>query len=286
MSPACDCGNPPRDLGMEQLRVCPLCVAEQLPTTSFSGKSCANPYHAEYHKERRRRERQAEAVRAQEDAAGAAATEGQAQTAERTSDEYATLIAKGVRCGSANELRKSAKAFREAIALQPDHPGAYFNLAITLSSSGNHAEAAKRFLEAMQRYPEDSGTWAMSAANAFDNLRHPSCAEVAKPAWWRSDDELKALSARVVIAAPAHAIAHLMRATVLDCSQWAIAAGRVRSPAEMREAAAHYERVAELHPSRASQDEHTRNARGCREAAEKVEAQGAAWCLGRRGLLQ
>ena len=57
---------------------------------------------------------------------------------------------------------------------------------------------------------------------------------------------LKALSARVVRAAPNEEIAILMRAVVLSgASGFAWEAGR-RSAAELKEAAAHYERAAAL----------------------------------------
>ena len=68
---------------------------------------------------------------------------------------------------------------------------------------------------------------------------------MAKPEWW-SDEGLKALSARVVRAAPDDVGAHRMRAFVLcgHCRAWE--AGP-RSAAELSEAAAHYERAAALH---------------------------------------
>jgi hypothetical protein len=45
--------------------------------------------------------------------------------------------------------------------------------------------------------------WARATAMAFNMLKLEECAEVAKPEWW-SDEGLKALSARVVRAAPNH----------------------------------------------------------------------------------
>ena len=67
---------------------------------------------------------------------------------------------------------------------------------------------------------------------------------MAKPEWW-NDEGLKALSARVVRAAPSNEPANQMRAEVLrgECGAWE--AGP-RSAAELREAAAHYERAAAL----------------------------------------
>ena len=57
--------------------------------------------------------------------------------------------------------------------------------------------------------------WARATAKAFEMLRGEQCAEVAKPEWW-NDEELKALSVRVVKAAPNYAVAILMRALVLS----------------------------------------------------------------------
>jgi len=71
----------------------------------------------------------------------------------------------------------------------------------------------QRNLEAMERYPVGSEGWAEATAYAFDMLRHEECAEVAKPEWW-NDEELKALSARVVRAAPNALVTNQMRGIV------------------------------------------------------------------------
>ena len=78
-------------------------------------------------------------------------------------------------------------------------------------------EAAQRFLEARERYPVGSESWARATASAFIMLTLEECAEVAKPEWW-NDEGLKALSARVVRAAPDDVEAHEMRAIVLTGS--------------------------------------------------------------------
>ena len=74
-----------------------------------------------------------------------------------------------------------------------------------------------------------------------------ACAEVAKPEWW-NDEGLKALSARVVRAAPDDLGANKMRAHVLAgrCFAWEVGP---RSAAELREAATHFERAAALCPA-------------------------------------
>ena len=71
---------------------------------------------------------------------------------------------------------------------------------------------------------------------------------MAKPEWW-NDEGLKALSARVVRAAPDCAIAHQMRAMVLHGQSYITCEVGPRSAAELREAATHWERASALHPA-------------------------------------
>ena len=124
-----------------------------------------------------------------------------ARNAAQSGDAYDELLAEGASYGSQLDWRGSARVAREAIALRPDKPVAYFNLGAALINSGHHVEAAQRFLEAMERYPVGSVDWAKATAAAFNVLGQEACAEVAKPEWW-SDEGLKALSARVVRAVP------------------------------------------------------------------------------------
>ena len=88
-----------------------------------------------------------------------------------------------------------------------------------------------------------SESWAQATAWTFDMLRQDACKEVAKPGWW-NDEGLKALSARVVRAAPNEG-PNSLRAMVMrgQCDAWE--AGP-RSAAELNEAAAHYERAGAL----------------------------------------
>ena len=81
--------------------------------------------------------------------------------------------------------------------------------------------------------------WAQATANASSTLTQEACAEVAKPEWW-NDEELKALSARVMRAAPDEDRANQMRAKVLSGQCYAWEAGP-RSAAELSEAAKHLE---------------------------------------------
>ena len=85
------------------------------------------------------------------------------------------------------------------------------------------------------------------------SLVQDACAEVAKPDWW-NDEGLKALSARVVRAAPDEVDAQRMRAFVL-CGRGAAWEAGPRSAAELREAATHFERAAALHTAPAGKAE-------------------------------
>ena len=110
--------------------------------------------------------------------------------------------------------------------------------------------------------------WAKVTAWAFAVLLQEQCAEVVKPEWW-SDEGLKALSARVVRAASDEMITHQMRAIVLSGDVGAWEAGP-RSAAELREAAAHYERAAALCPAPALKAALANNVVWCRRQAQAM----------------
>ena len=97
---------------------------------------------------------------------------------------------------------------------------------------------------------------------AFNMLKLEECAEVAKPEWW-SDEGLKALSARVVRAAPDDVQANQMRALVLSGQGCAWEAGP-RSAAELKEAATHFDRAAALCPAPAGKAAFAGDAVWCR----------------------
>ena len=140
---------------------------------------------------------------------------------------------------------KQPKSLREAIALRPDEPVAYFNLGAALSNSGHRVEAAQRYLDAKERYSVGSEDWAEATAGAFSMLRMEECAEVVKPEWW-DDKALKALSARALRTGPNVVMAHAMRAHVLSGllgDAWEVGP---RSAAELEQAATHYDRAAAL----------------------------------------
>ena len=84
------------------------------------------------------------------------AAEGAARHAAQSGDAWDELMAEGIRYRSQQDTRRSARAFREAIALRPDQPNAYFNLGTALANSAHRVEAAQRYLEAKERYSEGS----------------------------------------------------------------------------------------------------------------------------------
>ena len=129
-------------------------------------------------------------------------------------------------------------------------------------------EAAQRYLEAKERYPVGSEYWAKATARVFNMLEQEACAEVAKPEWW-NDEELKALSARVVRAAPDDVMAHQMRAGVLrgEAAAWVAAP---RSAAELKEAATHLDRAAALCPAPVVKAKFAGDAAQCRSRAEAM----------------
>ena len=129
-------------------------------------------------------------------------------------------------------------------------------------------EAAQRFLEAKERSPVGSEYWARATANAFDTLRLEQCAEVAKPEWW-NDEALKALSARVLRAAPNNVTAHHMRALVL-CGQCGAWEAGPRSVAEFKEAAMYYDRSGALSDAPAVKANRAEVAAWCRRQAEAM----------------
>ena len=198
------------------------------------------------------------------------AAERQARHAAETGDKYTELLAGGARYLSKEDWRRAGKAYREAIALRPNKPEAYFNLGTALNYSEHDVEAAQRYLEAMERSPVGSEHWAMATASAFDMLTQKECDEVAKPEWW-NDEGLKALSARAVRAAPNEQAANQMRAMVLCglCDAWE--AGP-RSAAELRKAATHYDRAAALHTAPAAKAVCAVKAGSCRSQAGAMSA--------------
>merc|ERR1740139_1717016 len=199
-----------------------------------------------------------------------------ARTAESTGSEYVRLVAEGLRHVADQNYHKADKTYRKAIALEPGQPGAYHNLGAALGNSGRCAKAAPLFLQAAARHPEGSEYWANSIASAFDKLCLPDCAEVAKPGWW-NDEALKTLSKAVLRATDSQA-GHAMRAVVLAGQNPAWESGP-RSAADLKEAATHYERVAELNPApgqKRRDGSRAADLRGQAAAMEAAEAEAEA----------
>jgi tetratricopeptide (TPR) repeat protein len=275
LSLACiGCARLPSDMDddREKHPICDKCLDLKLPTTYLCGKNCpANPgaweLHGVFHKKLRKQRKRNEDGGAMQQRNREVAEE-EARRAARSGDEYQELVAEGIRHCSKQDWRKAGKAFREAIALRPDEPAAYYNLGAVLADSGHFVESAQRYLQAKGRYPVGSRHWAEATAGAFEMLRLEECAEVAKPEWW-NDEGLKALSARVVRAAPNDSGAHGMRAMVLRGPSGAWEAGP-RSAAELMEAATHYERAAALCDAPALKAENARLAGLCRSCAEAM----------------
>ena len=178
------------------------------------------------------------------------------------------LLAEGMQYDSQQDWRRAGRTYREAIALDPDDPAAYFNLGNALNTSGHFVEAAQRYLEAKDRHLVGSEYWAQATAEAFTMLTQEECAEVAKPEWW-NDEGLKALSVRVVRAAPNDVVANNMRAEVLSGGDGAWEAGP-RSAAELKKAATRYERAASLCGAPAQKAELAGDATWCRSRAEAM----------------
>ena len=253
LSLACiGCARLPSDMDDEREKhpICDMCRDQKLPTTYLCGVNCpANPaawqMHGAFHKRVRKQRKRLEdgGVALQRDRENA---ERAARHAAQTGDAYSKLLAEGIQYQSQQDTRRAARTLREAIALEPDDPLAYYNLGVALASSGHKVEAAQRYLEAKERYPVDSEGWAVATANAFNMLAHEACDEVAKPEWW-NDEGLKALSARVVRAAANNAgVAIQMRADVLSGTTGGTSEAGPRSAAELKEAATHFERAAAL----------------------------------------
>ena len=160
--------------------------------------------HAVYHKAVMRQ-------RARSEDGGVARSSGlarprrsrQARIAAQSGDAHDKLMAEGARylfkVAGHTQSSQGVGLPRQAIALRPDEPAAYYNVPrwSALRLTGHHVEAAQRFLEARERWPMGSEDWAEATALAINMLAQEACAEVAKPEWW-NDEGLKALSARVV----------------------------------------------------------------------------------------
>ena len=126
-------------------------------------------FHKKLRKERKRLEDGGAAQQRDREVA-----EKQARHAAQTGDAYDELVAKGTRYAAKEDWRKAGKAYREAIALRPDEPMAYYNLGAALYNSGHYVEAAQRYLEARERLPVGSERWAVATARPSNMLHRRS----------------------------------------------------------------------------------------------------------------
>ena len=105
---------------------------------------------------------------------------------------------------------------------------------------------------------------------AFNLLQQEDCDEVAKPEWW-NDEELKALSARVVRAAPNYVAANQMRAVLLSgCVFLTSWEAGPRSALELKEAAKFFDQAATLCNAPAQKVGFTSDADFCRSQAAAI----------------
>ena len=202
--------------------------------------------------------------------ASARDAEEQACMAKVTGSVYCKLIADGTHHASQLDYHTAASCYQKAIASDPIQPTAYFNLGNALGISGMLEDAAEMFLKAKDRYPAGSEDWAHSVASAFNMLKLPQCADVAKPRWW-NDWDLKLLSATIVAAAKDEDSVHAMRADVLGGKLKAWEAGH-RSATELREACFHWEWAGERCNAPALKAEYARNVIALRSEVEEMEA--------------
>ena len=182
------------------------------------------------------------------------------------------LMDRGEHFASMGYWREAGISFGQAIHLRTDDPVAFFNLGAAFSALGQESQAAQCYLVAQKHAPEGSGCWAHATATAFDLLRLKECSALAKPRWW-NDEELKIMSARVVVAAPHFEGAHRMVAMVLSglCDGvWEVGP---RSVADLKDAAAHFEMSVPLCGAHSA--ELARCADWCRRQAEAVHSHAA-----------
>ena len=216
----------------------PKCIIDCQPADPLARKP-----HAAYHKEMIPQRKATDDAGESQLPRGRETAESLARRAVQSLTHH-ELLAQSTQYAAKQDWRRAARACRDAIALAPDEPVAYAALGAVFLNSKLYAEAAQWYLGAKERYPEGSEEWAVATANAFHLLRRQTeCDEVlAKPHWW-NDEGLKALSTKVVRAAPADVAANRMRAYVLSgrCAAWV--AGP-RSSAEFKEAGTHFEQAA------------------------------------------
>ena len=256
---------------------CVRCAELNLPSTYYCGPECMKahwPKHKVYHKAQTERDRE---VRDSCMDHGRSLAESQARLAETTGDERYKRSADAMALVTEGDYHAAVKAFRKLIKESPEEPSLYGNLAVTLQYAGHYTEAVPMFLKAMELFEDGTEDWAVSAASAFDMLKNSDCSEMPKPEWW-NDEGLKALSARVLAAAPNDASAQAMRGYILAggavfAQSWN--AGP-RTAAEIKEAATWFRRAASVANSQADTQRNEERASLCDAVADPLLAQEEA----------
>ena len=123
---------------------------------------------------------------------------------------YERNMALGSLAFVANDRKKAASRFKKAIAANPDMPGAYLQLGMTLRSDQSHKEGASACLLAVQRCAPDTADWGMSLLilisciadfNGKFIMLHSGMEEVT-PKWYYDFDEHIKIAARVCTCMP------------------------------------------------------------------------------------
>jgi len=146
-----------------------------------------------------------------------------------------------------------------------------------LNRAGRLVEAAPMILKAMELYEEGTEAWAEAAGATFFALMSPDCDGATKPEWW-TDEALKALSVRVVAAAPHQHMPCGMRGRVLEGSALSMAPWNVgpRTAAEIKEAATLHRRAQLLTRSSAEKRACEQRASQCDDFADPLLAEAEA----------
>lgn len=268
------CGTPPPKGGRHQC--CPLCHELKLPSTYFCDRNCpAQPWpkHQAWHEEQ-----EANAAGVVVRRMNRALAAEQARQAEDSGSEYLGLMAEAARHFAENHFAEADQVLRKVIALEPGEPESYYNLGTALTNTGRHGEAALSYIQSAARDLPGSEQWADATVAAFNNLQMPECNEpgneVLKPTWW-NDEALKILSKIVIEAADDSQHAHQMRAKVLSGTCPSCKAGP-RSAADLREAAEHSERAAELVHAPVQKSKRSRFAAALLQKAAAMEVEEEA----------
>tara|TARA_B110001452_G_scaffold251177_1_gene240011 strand:+ start:3133 stop:4173 length:1041 start_codon:yes stop_codon:yes gene_type:complete len=256
---------------------CVRCAELNLPATYYCGPACMEahwPTHRQWHKEQKQWAK-AWAMEAREGTVverERAMAEAEARRAEQTGDADRKRFGAAIALMTEGDNHAAAKAWRKIIKERPGDANAFRNLGIVLLRSRHVTDAVEMYLKAMELY-QSKESWATCAAGTFDLLKDPLCDDMPKPEWW-DDEELKALSARVVALAPGDVHTCTMRAHVLTGDALAPPPWNAgpRTAAEIKEAATWWRRATEATYSPAAKLHYEQNATICDALADPLLA--------------